>query len=169
MPNCRSIPPEEWAYVREALVRYFATRHGRQNAEDLAQQTLTKVWEREDYEFETISDFPKVCLGFARKISLSDFRGEGTGIETLEFEPAAPGDAPEGQRAIESQILQNQILEIGAKRLKIRELQALREAITSGDSPSPVGRPVIGNRERVYLHRIREKLRGMTGLGKNRV
>ena len=74
MLTCRDIPAEDWEKARERLVFYFSRGHGADNARDLAQETLAAVLQRDDYRFETREDFLPVCLGFARRISLSGFR-----------------------------------------------------------------------------------------------
>src|SRR5437879_3933453 len=74
MANCRDIPPALWAQAREALIRYFASRAGAADAEELAHETLVAVLQREDYEFKGPEDFLKVCYGFARNVHMASRR-----------------------------------------------------------------------------------------------
>src|SRR5579864_726204 len=106
MANCRSISPEAWAHARESLVFYFSRRHARSDAEDLAQETLLAVWNREDYEFEKEEDFLKVCYGFARRILLEGYRDAHRHAGS-EMDPSHPAPQHEwsGQRATESRML----------------------------------------------------------------
>jgi DNA-directed RNA polymerase specialized sigma24 family protein len=145
-------------------VRYFASRHGRVEAEDLAQNTLFKVWEREDYQFQNVSDFPKVCLGFARNVSFEGFRSERNSQSTLDFDTAAPAHRAESHRAAESRILLDEVCKTGAARLKPREWGAILGAVSRAESVhSPVRESSESNRDRVFLHRARRKLREITG------
>jgi DNA-directed RNA polymerase specialized sigma24 family protein len=68
MMTCRELPNESWEQARKALIFYFSRRHLRDDAEDLAQQTLTEIWKREDYKFRSSEDFLKVCYGFGVNI-----------------------------------------------------------------------------------------------------
>jgi len=164
MPNCRSIPPEGWAHAREALVRFFASRHGCLEAEDLAQQTLLKVWERESYEFQNVSDFPKICLGFARNISFEGFRAMRNTETALDFEVPSPAHAAESPHAAESRLLLEEVCRTGAARLKPREWQAILGSMTRSELvPGSAPESAESNKNRVFLHRARQKLREITG------
>jgi DNA-directed RNA polymerase specialized sigma24 family protein len=164
MLNSRSIPPEAWEHASEALFRYFANRHGYQEAEDMAQNTLLKVWEREDYEFENVSDFPKVCLGFARMISFENFRSGWKAQKPLDFEVPTPAHSGSSHRATESRIFLAEVRRAAASRLKPREQQALRDALVNEQAPdnSKLRAPIPPS-DRIFLHRTRQKLRKITG------
>ena len=166
MPNCRSITAETWAHARECLVFYFSRRHGRNDAEDLAQETLLSLWNREDYEFEKDEDFLKVCYGFARHITQQANReaGRHTG-DPLEPCPPAPEHDSSGQRAMESRILLEEVCRIGESRLREREWKMIQQAVDS-DRATLAEKFKAGdaNNLRVHLHRARKKLAKLAGL-----
>src|SRR5579871_1348020 len=119
MPNCRSMPPEVWAHARECLIFYFSRRHPRSDAEDLAQETLLALWNREDYEFDREEDFLKVCYGFARHVLQEGYRkSERHAAEPLD--PALPAGQHEwsSARAMESRMLLAEVCEIGRSQLR---------------------------------------------------
>lgn len=166
MPNCRSIPPAIWEHARECLVFYFSSRHGRSDAEDLAQETLLCIWNREDYEFEKEEDFLKICYGFARNISQQGYRAaERAAGKELDPELPAPQHDWSSQRAIESRLLLRQVCEIGQAQLRDEEWQVLQQAEDS-DRTTIARNLKMGdaNNVRVRLHRARRKLAKLTGL-----
>jgi RNA polymerase sigma factor (sigma-70 family) len=166
MPNCRSISPETWAHARECLVFYFSRRHARSDAEDLAQETMLAIWDREDYEFDKEEDFLKVCYGFARHISQQGYReaerNAGSPVEA--FLPAPP-HASSGQRAMESRMLLDQVCEIGRSQLREKEWQIIQQA-AGADRATVAEELKMGdaNNVRVHLHRARKKLAKLAGL-----
>lgn len=166
MPNCRSISPETWAHARECLVFYFSRRHARSDAEDLAQETLLTLWNREDYEFDKEEDFLKVCYGFARRISLEGYReAERHAGSILDASQPAPEHDWSGQRATESRVLLDQVCEIGQSQLREKEWAIIQQA-TSSDRAKVAKELKLGdaNNVRVHLHRARKKLAKLTGL-----
>lgn len=165
MLSSRSMPPEAWAKAREALVFYFSRRHASDRAEDLAQETLTAVWNRGDYEFEKESDFPRVCLGFARLISQAGHRRAQRDLSQpsgVAYEVAAPHEQAGGAGATESRILLEQVCQLGQARLRDRDWQLVLQAATadSGSSHVPADQR---NKFRVSLHRARKRLEQITG------
>ena len=72
--NCRAIPETAWEHARRMLVFYFSRRHQGMDAEDLAQETLARLWSRDDYGFDREEDFLRVCYGFARLILQKGYR-----------------------------------------------------------------------------------------------
>jgi hypothetical protein len=169
MPNCRSIPPEAWARAREALVFYFSRRHGRSNAEDLEQETLATLWSRDDYEFEKEDDFPRVCLGFARRISQEGFReAQRHSPGEPDHEISSPRHHASGQAAVESRILLEEVCRIGESQLRDREWQLILRAASSAGAPAVAeSHRSDANKFRVYLFRARRKLRQATGWRKS--
>jgi DNA-directed RNA polymerase specialized sigma24 family protein len=166
MPNCRSIPPETWAHARESLIFYFARRHAHSSAEDLAQETLLSVWNREDYEFDKEEDFLRVCYGFARRISLEGYREtERHAGSALEESHPAPEHEWSGQRATESRLLFEEVCEIGRTQLRDNEWEMIQQAATS-DRAKMAKELKMGdaNNVRVHLHRARKKLAKLAGL-----
>ena len=146
-------------------MRFFASRHGCLEAEDLAQQTLLKVWEREDYEFQNVSDFPKICLGFARNISFEGFRATRNTETALDFEAPSSAHTAESAHAAESRLLLEEVCRTGAARLKPREWRAILGSMTRSElAPGSARESAESNRNRVFLHRARQKLREITGL-----
>lgn len=158
MPNSRSIPPETWVHASKALI-YFFRGKGVLNPEDLAQETLMKVWSREDYEFENQDDFLKVCYGFAKKILLEGYR------------VSRKHAAEESGCAVESRLKGIQGLEGNEVRVFLEEVclradAELQEeewaAIQAAIDRDSQGHPVEG-KERVRLYRARKKLAKLTG------
>jgi len=166
MLNPRSIPPAIWEHARETLVFYFSRRHGRSDAEDLAQETLLALWNREDYQFEKEEDFLKVCYGFARHISQQGYR-ESERHPTVPLDPLLPAAPHErnSQRAIESRMLLTQVCEIGKSQLRENDWQIIQQGADS-DRATIAKEMKMGdaNNVRVRLHRARKKLAKLTGL-----
>lgn len=170
MASFRNITAAQWERAREVLVFYFARRHSMEQAEDLAQETLTAVWGRQDYEFSKEEDFLRVCLGFARRVSLAGHRlsKEGRSV-TLEQEPASPFNDSDGSRATEQRILLAEVKTLAEAHLTKKEWDIVQQAAglhsTSGDKESEASKMHASdpNRFRVYLHRARKKLALITG------
>jgi len=167
MPNCRSVAPETWAHARECLVFYFSRRHTRSDAEDLAQETLLAVWNREDYEFEKEEDFLRICYGFARRILLEGYREtqRHAAAELEASHPAPPGGFG-GQRATESRMLLKEVCAIGQSKLRDKEWDLIMMSAES-DRRTMADELKLGdaNNVRVRLHRARKRLAKLTGLG----
>lgn len=166
MPNCRSIPPEIWAHARECLVFYFSRRHVRSSAEDLAQETLLAVWNREDYEFEKEADFLKICYGFARHISQQGYREAGR-HESTTLDPSLPGPQHEwsSERAMESRMLLEQVCEIGKTKLRDQDWELIQHAVSNSDRATMAKDLEMrdANSVRVHLHRARKRLAKLAG------
>jgi len=166
MPNCRSISPQAWAHARECLVFYFSRRHARLDAEDLAQETLLTLWNREDYEFDREEDFLKVCYGFARRILLEGYReADRQEANLLDDSHHAPEHGWSSQRATESRVLLDQVCAIGESQLCQKEWELIQHAAVS--DRATVGEALkLGdaNNVRVRLHRARRKLAKLAGL-----
>lgn len=166
MPNCRSMSPETWAHARECLIYYFSRRHARSDAEDLAQETLMALWNREDYEFEKEEDFLKVCYGFARHISQQGYREAGRHAGDP-LDPSLPAAQHEwsSQRAMESRMFLEEVCKIGSSRLRENDWQIIQQGATS-DRAAMAEEFKMGdaNNVRVRLHRARRKLAKLTGL-----
>jgi DNA-directed RNA polymerase specialized sigma24 family protein len=165
MPTSRSISPETWAHVRDALVFYFTRRHGIAHAEDLAQETLAAVLGRDDYEFACEEDFPKVCLAFARRVSWTGYRARQREAGPLDFADATlPPGHHAGADAVEARILLDQVQAIAQQSLRDREWHLILEAAGLPSHPSAaLLRAAEPNRFRVYLFRARRKLAALAG------
>jgi DNA-directed RNA polymerase specialized sigma24 family protein len=159
MPNSRTIPPEAYAHAREALFRYFASRYGRADADDLSQEVLCRLFEREDYEFDNPADFLRVCKGFARKVAQERFRAQSR-YGSLDYDVPAPVHGANGQRDIEARVLLDQICRKGREGLRSADWRAICNAATLEETSTEglPGRPATP-RERIFLHRARAKLR----------
>ncbi len=169
MLNCRSISPEAWAHARECLIFYFSHRHGRSDADDLAQETLLAIWNREDYEFEKEEDFLKICYGFARYISMEGYRDKQRHAGApLDPSLSAPQHEWGSPRATEARMLLKQVCEIGQSQLRDKDWQLIQQAADS-DRASMAKELKMGdaNNVRVNLHRARRKLAKLTGLDKS--
>jgi len=165
VPNCRSISPETWEHARECLVFYFSRRHARADAEDLAQETLLSIWDREDYEFESEDAFLKVCYGFARLKSKEGYReNKRLEDETIDDSLAAPKHSWGSQRATESRMLLEQVWKIGQLKLRERDWQVIQQA-SDLDCLRMDDNTNIGNasKARVRLHRARRRLAKLVG------
>lgn len=171
MLNCRAIAPTAWEHARKVLVFYFSRRHGRMDAEDLAQETLASVWSRNDYGFEKEQDFLRVCYGFARLILQKGYREarKHAGEELNASRPAA-GHSTGGAAEAEWRILLFQICQVGASQLREKEWQLIQDAATS-DFAGTARESTLAdaNTVRVRLHRARKKLARLTGWRRNRV
>jgi len=171
MPNSRSIAPETWAHARQCLVFYFSRRCARSDAEDLAQETLLAIWNREDYEFGKDEDFLKVCYGFARHILLEGHRDSRrhAAAELDPSQPAAEGDWGSSETA-EAQMLLNEVCAIGQKQLREQDWNLIKMA-AEGDRATIADELKLGdaNQVRVYLHRARKRLAKLTGFGETEV
>jgi len=166
MANCRSISPEAWAHARESLVFYFSRRHSRADAEDLAQETLLTIWNKEDYNFEKEEDFLKICYGFARHILQESYR-EIRSHADAPLDPSFPAPQHEwsSQRATEARMLLEKVCEIGQSKLRGKDWQIIQQA-AGADRANMAKELEMGdaNNVRVRLHRARRRLAKLTGL-----
>ncbi len=157
MAGSRSIPHERWIEARQRLIAYFS-RRGLANAEDLAQETLFAIWQR-DYPCESTEDFPKICYGFARNIMKEALREAGRGIE--EFSEESPPPHMEHRKHFsdaETLLFLKEIQHAAASKLTPDEWAAIQEAMSrSKDAPPMPGRL------RVQLYRARQKLARIAG------
>jgi RNA polymerase sigma factor (sigma-70 family) len=172
MITCRSIPTEIWEHARAALVFYFTRRHGLEHAEDLAQETLTALWNRPDYEFEHKEDFLRVCYGFADNISKAGYRRKSRREQSLEgFSLPAPETRNAADlNAVEMTVCLNQVFELGKAGLRSKDWQLIRgslelERTEIGDA---MGIPNANN-VRVRLHRAIRKLAKLAAPGKDQL
>jgi DNA-directed RNA polymerase specialized sigma24 family protein len=170
MPNSRTISPEAWGHAREALVFYFSRRNGSSQAEDLAQETLAAIWERDDFEFEKDEDFLRVCMGFARRISQAGFRDQKRHSgKIIQSDISAPTHHSDGARATESRILLEDILDAGKLQLREKDWELIQFAANlNGEDGQSAQRAnhlhaSDANKFRVYLFRARKKLAEATG------
>jgi hypothetical protein len=174
MLNSRSISPASWEHARQSLIFYFSRRHGISNAEDLAQQTLTAIWRRGDFEFEKEEDFLRVCYGFAGRISKAAVR-QMRKHSGSELDPAAPEPTRRayGLNPTEVGILVDEILKIAGTKLREKDRETIRiaaegvDSAMDGSGANPRTAPDIGNNFRVRLFRARKKLAELTGWGKS--
>lgn len=159
MLTCRSISTELWVHARQCLIFYFSRRHGLENAEDLAQETLAALWSRDDYEFEQEPDFLKVCYGFARKILYEEYRRKGkhAGIE-LNPNLQTPIQEVKGLKGTEVCVFLDEVRR-RAKAELLEEEWALIENAVNRDAENHAA----GGKVRVQLHRARKKLARLTG------
>ena len=158
MPNCRSIPPEKWVYARKALI-FFFTRKGALNPEDMAQETLMRVWSREDYQFEKEHDFLKVCYGFAKNILLEGDRlSRKHGAEELGLSVKSRFQDIRGLKGSEVNVFLEEVCRRADAELQEEERAAIQAAIDRGGQDHPVD-----TKQRVRLYRARKRLAKLTG------
>ncbi len=171
MLNCRSIPQAAWEHAREALVFYFSRRHGIANAEDLAQDTLTALLSRPDYEFEKEEDFLRVCYGFAGRILQSGFRQTRKHSSSeLDLNMPEPNRQDYGLNSMEIELLLDEIIQIGETQLKQKDWETIRLGTVGEDEDNPDddrNSPGYANRFRVRLFRARKRLAQLAGWGKS--
>jgi DNA-directed RNA polymerase specialized sigma24 family protein len=165
MPNCRSVSNATWEQARAALVFYFSRRHGLENAEDLAQDTLAAIWSRETYEFASEEDFLRVCYGFASRIALSAYRTTKRHLASeLPADLSAPATPSFGLHPIELGVLLDEVLRAGSSQLPAKDWALLQETSMATDAVAGENaNPAEANRLRVQLHRARKKLSKITG------
>lgn len=158
MPNCRSIPPEQWVHAQKALV-YFFTHKGILNSEDMAQETLMTVWSREDYQFEKEDDFLKVCYGFARNILREGYRTDRKHTaEELDLSLKSRVQGIRGLAGTEVSVFLEEVRRRADAELDGEERAAIQAAIDRDSQDQPVD-----SKGRVRLYRARKKLAKLTG------
>lgn len=158
MLNCRSIPSEKWIHAHKALV-YFFSGKGILNPEDLAQETLMKLWSREDYQFEQEDDFLKVCYGFANKILLDSYRiSRKHAAEELDFPVESRIQSIQGLQGNEVSVFLEEVRRRADAELQEEERAAIQAAIDHDRQDQPVD-----GKQRVRLYRARKKLAKLTG------
>ncbi len=165
MLNCRSVSPETWEHARQALVFYFAHRHGASEAEDLAQDTLAAVLAREDYLFEKEEDFLKVCYGFAARVGFEGHRkaAKHSGA-ALDFDPPAGQAQTHGLSDSELRVYLREVLQLGRERLSEKDWEILKSATRlEGKEIAEAFGISSANNVRVRVHRLRRLLAGWAG------
>lgn len=166
MLNSRCIRPDMWEHARQSLIFFFSRRHGVNQAEDLAQETLMTLWNREDYQFAREEEFLRVCYGFAGRILQQGYR-QTQKHAGAELDPAAAEPVSElhGLEGIEIGIFLEEVRRIGKLELQDREWQLIRDAAAAPERgrASEDRSSSEANNERVRLHRARKKLARLTG------
>jgi DNA-directed RNA polymerase specialized sigma24 family protein len=159
------MPPDAWQQARKALVFYFSRRHGLMNAEDLAQETLSAMLSRDDYEFQSSTEFLQVCYGFARKISQEGIRKTRKhAAEPLDPAAVAPAHYANSMKATEMGILLDEVYKVGKANLSEKEWRLIELAAESDRGTLAVSLEMgNANNVRVHLHRARRKLAMLTG------
>ena len=162
MLTCRAIPEPEWERLRKLLVFYFAHR-GFVNAEDLAQETLAEVWRRDDFEFQRLEDFPRICYGFASRIHQAARRDKQKyGAVELDENQPAPNRRVFGMNPAELAVYLNEVIATGSAELG-EGWSAIEQRAAEGAAGSEGADPKESNKLRVRLHRARKKLGELTG------
>jgi DNA-directed RNA polymerase specialized sigma24 family protein len=157
MTGSRSVPTDLWITARQRLVAYFS-RRGFTNAEDLAHDTLSAIWER-DYPCDRDEDFLKICYGFARNIIKEALREAGRVTEEFsEQNPPSSFEHVSRFSNAEISILLKEVQETGAAHLQPEEWAAIEAAMVADDSTPPMPGMV-----RLRLFRARRKLEKLTG------
>lgn len=165
MMSCHEVPEYQWEHVCQALRYYFSRRLGFNNSEELAQETLLRVWSRPDLQFETLDDFARNCFGFARNVYWEKSRDRTAENEgELDFEIMAPDSYVGGPRAIEAAVMLREVLEVGRTQLNEKERRLLqnasdREMLNASMSPAK-------GKDRIGLYRARKKLARLVGWSK---
>ncbi len=161
MPTCRSVSNDAWVQARSALLIYFSRgRRQFSNAEDLVQDTLTVLLERDDYEFGKDDDFLKVCYGFARKVAQkarrqNHFQMNGA-VDWNQYPAETPGKKPS---RVELRILLDEVLQLIQGHIRPEDLELLISS-TEDDAQTLANEHNLksANSARVRLHRIRHRI-----------
>lgn len=158
MLSCRSIPDEKWVHAHKALVQFFIHK-GILNPEDMAQETLTTLWSREDYEFEKEEDFLRVCYGFAKNILREGYRiSRKHAAEELDPAVESPVQNVQGLGGSEVNVFLEEVCRRAEAELQQQEWATIQAAIDRDDHGQPVD-----SKQRVRLYRARKKLAKLTG------
>jgi len=163
--NCRSIPEDLWLAASKALVFYFSRRHGRSNAEDLAQDTLAVIWKRSDFNFESQEQFLRVVYGFASRISKQAYRrARKHGGDNLDTDVSARQPRLVGLAGAEVAVFFKDVCREGEAGLSDEDWQLVQKLMESDVSQVYESFGLSdSNGLRVRLHRIRRKLSGLSG------
>lgn len=152
------LPDYDWELAREKLVFYFS-RRGLMNAEDLAQETLTRLvkWLREGNQIAGKDGFMKTVFGFARNVRLEGVKEGARTAEELPEDLPSPTNTTWGLNAQELKRLLQQVLNALPER--DRDLILAAEEV----SPDQLAEQMSTRIEtlRVWIHRAREKARQM--------
>lgn len=147
----------DWETARRKLLYYFS-RRGLLNAEDLTQETLTRIvrWLGEGHKIEGPDGFMKTVFGFARMVRLEDTKKPRVSAGPL------PEDLPAGTITTRGLNTQEaiQVLRQILKKLPKED----RDLILDWERGVPqekmaADRNIPLSTLRVHLHRAREKVR----------
>jgi DNA-directed RNA polymerase specialized sigma24 family protein len=171
MANCRDIPPAVWAHARDALVRFFATRFGLAEAEELAHDTLLAILQRDDYTFADPGDFLKVCYGFARNIRHAANRKLGRSGAEIAVENETIPPLPSGRlEYAELARFLEEVLRVGRQDLKQTDWDIICRAASAVLRGEEQGfDKAAASRLRARLSRARQRLRKKVGWGSDEV
>jgi hypothetical protein len=174
MLTCRSISPRAWEQARNALTFYFSRRHGIDNAEDLAHDTLAAILSRDDFEFEKEEDFLRVCYAFAARVSQSGYRKArkhaASTLDPAVHEPSQRTGGPglKGMNSTEIKLLLDEVMHIAGTNLREKDWEAICLGVRAdGLAADSENSSESGNTFRVRLFRARKKLVQLTGWKKS--
>jgi RNA polymerase sigma factor (sigma-70 family) len=150
------VPEYDWEGARQRLVFYFS-RRGRLYAEDLAQETLTRVvsWlKQEGNKIEGENSFQKVAYRFGHVVLLEDLRAQSHVTDELPQGLSAATNQPWGLDAQEATQLLTELLD----RLPVRDrtLVLAAEQMSQAELAEQMGVPVSTLRN--MLLRTRQEL-----------
>ncbi len=133
----------------------------RQEAEDITQDTLVRVWERRD-EWHQIENMGAWCLTIARRLALDHTKGQGarskeqvelSNCEIANSDNAVDEILDQRQRVEAVRRLMDELPEVQRTVMQLRDVEGMRYdeiANITGLTESQV---------KVYLHRARKKIR----------
>ncbi len=135
----------------------------RDDAEDITQETLVRVWERRDEWFQ-IESMEAWCLTIARRLALdhvahgkmqADREAEIADYQlSMSSSPIAPDEALDRQQRVEAvRRLIDQLPEMQRTIIQLRDIEGLRY-----DEIAQVTQ-LSETQVKVYLHRARKKIR----------
>ena len=165
MPTCLDMPPEKWEEARQKLVYSFSRRYGRDNASDLAHDTLAAILSRTDYQFEREEDFLRVVRAFARNVVMAAQRKNPQYVAALDAELAPePSVNSFGLNPTEMAVLLDQVARKAEATLSERE-RTVWEGSEEEDRDSLA--KSLGLRDAIHfgvvLHRARRKIATILG------
>lgn len=149
----------DWAEARKRLIFYFS-RRSLMGAEDLAQETLTRLANRlrtKDSRIEGDDGFMKLVHGFARKVLLERIKPGHPPYEELPDEIPQTSATTRGLNSQEAGAFVRELLD----RLTEPERQLFLAAQTQSPKDLAERLRIPINTLRVQLFRVRQKLREM--------
>lgn len=132
----------------------------RQEAEDITQDTLIRVWERRD-DWLQIENMEAWCLTIARRLALDKIKSEeakqriiGNGQWTMNDEQATADEIlDQKQRVAIVRKVMDQLPEVQRTIMQLRDIEGLRYDEIAGITG------LTESQVKVYLHRARKKIR----------
>jgi RNA polymerase sigma factor (sigma-70 family) len=150
------LPEYDWKEAERKLVFYFS-RRGRMDADDLAQETLTRLinWLRQPgNRIEGENGFLKLAYAFGRRVRLEKIKEQSKTTESLPDDLPAAANRTFGLNSQEAKQLVRQLLDPLSEREKALIVAA--KDMPHAELAKQIGVPVAT--VRVWIFRLRRKL-----------